>query len=275
MLLNRTLRPVVVALALVTTFASAARAGNKEQCLDAYETAQRARKKGHLREAQSELVRCAAPQCPAFITKECTRWASEVEAELPTVVFVANDGAGSDLSDVSVEVDGQAVAKRLDGAPVPLDPGAHRVKYAWNGKTLELAIVLAAGERNRRVEGTFPAPARARGDARVSESQPAGGGIPVASLVLGGVALAGGASFAVFAILGKGKESCAPHCARSDVDALRRDYLIADVSWAVGAAAAVAAGIVWWTQPAPSRPSTSFMLVPRADGVAVGARGAF
>ena len=65
--------------------------------------------------------------------------------------------------------------------------------------------------------------------------------IPVVTWILGGVAVAGVASFTTFAILGKAKEGCAPFCSRSNVDTLRRDYLIADVSLGVGLVAGAAA----------------------------------
>jgi hypothetical protein len=48
----------------------------------------------------------------------------------------------------------------------------------------------------------------------------------------------------VFALLGKDAEQqCIGHCKDSEIAEIRRDYLIADVSWIVGAAAFAGATI--------------------------------
>ena len=70
--------------------------------------------------------------------------------------------------------------------------------------------------------------------------------------MLGGVAAAGAISFAVFGIMGRNVQSCAPNCAQSQVNDLRRDYVIADVSWITGL---VAAGFaLYFALAAPASP---------------------
>jgi hypothetical protein len=247
------------------------------QCFDAYEAAQRARKKGQLREAQKQLASCAAAQCPPFIAKDCTQWASEVDQAMPTVVFVARDGGGADVVDVRVAVDGVEVRQRLDGAPMPLDPGPHRVKFTRGEEAVETSVVLVEGERNRRVEGAFAPPAgTATGTAPATgDSAQASRGIPTASWILGGVAVAGGVSFAVFALLGKKQEACAPHCSRTEVNTMRRDYAIADASWITGVAAAAGAVLVWALRPSATGPAAGVTVAPVAGGASIDAHVRF
>jgi hypothetical protein len=245
------------------------------QCFDAYEAAQRARKKGQLRETQKQLASCAAAQCPPFIAKDCTQWASEVEQAMPTVVFVARDGTGADVVDVRVAVDGAEVRLRLDGAPMPLDPGPHRVKFTRGEETVETSVVLVEGERNRRVEGAFAPPPGTASAAAPSDAPRASGGIPTASWILGGVAVAGGVSFAVFALLGKKQQACAPHCSRAEVNAMRRDYAIADASWITGVAAAAGAVLVWALRPSASGPAAGVTVAPVAGGASLDAHVRF
>ena len=85
-----------------------------------------------------------------------------------------------------------------------------------------------------------------------------GGGIPAAKWVLGGVAVVGALSFTAFAVAGREVQSCAPDCTRGQVDDLRRDYAIADVSWITGLVAAGAALIFALAAPAsPHAPPTT------------------
>src|SRR3954470_3608518 len=97
---------VIVTIAMATqAIAPAALADDpKVKCANAYEQAQRTRKKGELRASQANLLVCTDPVCPAVLRDECLRWADEVERAMPTVVFAVRDPAGQDVTDVRVLV---------------------------------------------------------------------------------------------------------------------------------------------------------------------------
>lgn len=62
--------------------------------------------------------------------------------------------------------------------------------------------------------------------------------MPVASWVLGGIGVAATASFVGFALAGKSAQSneleaCKPNCSSRAIDAVFREYLVADISLGV------------------------------------------
>lgn len=244
--------------------APAAASPTKEQCADAYENGQRLRKAYQLRAAHAQLLVCAADTCPAFMKQDCARWLGEVDASTPTIVVLARDADGRALEAVHVTMDGHPLADRLDGRAIPVDPGQHDMTYQSGDQTLTERVVVAEGSKNQQIVADFgklkreaaPAPA-----APPSESAPASTAgmrpIPKATWVLGGIAAVGAVSFATFAILGRSVQSCAPDCTRSQVDDLRRDYVIADVSWITGLVAAGAALYFYLTAPTGSPPPTA------------------
>jgi hypothetical protein len=232
----------------------AAAAGGTDVCFDAYERAQRLRKEGHLRATQEKLLVCAAASCPAFVSRDCTQWSREVERLQPRVVFGAKDERGGDLGAVEVSVDGEKLARSLDGRAVPLDPGRHVVKYQWGARAMELEIVLGEGEL-RRLDAQFKGPTPAP-TPTPEQAPPPKGGAPVTTWVLGGVAVAAGAAFAGFALAGKSTETCAPRCSDAEIATLRRDYLVADVSLLVGLAA-IGGAVYFWLTRGPASASTA------------------
>jgi hypothetical protein len=146
------------------------------------------------------------------------------------------------------------VTTRLTGTAIGVEPGEHVFKFEReDGKVVEQRVLVVEGDKNRKITGDF--------SALVPKPQPkAGGGgegaperreskpIPVLAYVAGGVAVAALGSFAFFAIRGKGREKdlageCSPRCTDSDVDPVRRDYLVADISLGVAVVAA-AVGVV-------------------------------
>jgi hypothetical protein len=85
----------------------------------------------------------------------------------------------------------------------------------------------------------------------------------VASWILGGVALVGAGGFVYFGLGAKQdvdamRSSCAPLCDPARVDAAKRDALLANISFGLGAAALVTAGVlVFVSQPAPATSGVS------------------
>lgn len=130
------------------------------ECLAASEASLSLRRHHKLRQAHEQLLVCAAPSCPADVRDECLRRVGDLKAAMPTVVFIAKDGAGNDLTAVQVAMDGQTIAERLEGTAVAVDPGEHTFTFALAGRsTVEKKLVIHEGEKARRVQVVFAATA--------------------------------------------------------------------------------------------------------------------
>ena len=80
----------------------------------------------------------------------------EIKTAMPTIVFEFKDGAGNDLDDVKVTVDGQLGGNRLGGAALAADPGEHTFVFETAGQpAVKKRYVLREGEKDRRERVTF------------------------------------------------------------------------------------------------------------------------
>jgi hypothetical protein len=250
------------------TASSPARADTIEECASASEQGQVLRDRGELRAARALLVKCAAEACPGVVRKDCAEWLDGVDRKMPTITPRARDEAGRDQIDVRLTADGELLATSLDGRAIPIDPGPRRLRFERPGSPpVEEQIIVREGEKNRPIDVVF-GPAKSASPAKPeppSAPPDSGGGfrIPTASWILGGVAVAGAASFTFFGLRAKGdvdemRISCAPVCDAARVDAAKRDALIANISLGAGAAALVTAGVlVFVSQPASASSSAS------------------
>jgi hypothetical protein len=212
--------PRACAFAAVFLAGSAARAApptppapatppTKEECVDAHGKGQDARESGQLVQADRYFFVCAQAACPDLVQHDCTRFADEVERQLPTVTFAARDGAQTDLPETSVYVDGSLVASALgDGKAHPIDPGHHAVRFVHAGREVVLDVIVVQGEKGRALVGTFPsaepppAPAPAS-PGPVSSPRPAPApSRPSGPLALVGVGAAGAIAGGVLAAVG-------------------------------------------------------------------------
>lgn len=208
----------------------------RDQCFEAYEGGQRARKKFELIAAEREFLTCAHAKCPADIRKECTGWAAEVQKDIPSIVIVAKDPDGNDVSDVEVQMDDEPFASKLDGTPRNLDPALHRFRFIPKvGPALDASWVLRVGEKGRVFHITLGQPA--------AKPKPAPRARSPLPYVLGGVGVVGLGLFTYFGLHGRSIQSdlddrgCKPGCPKDEVDEMDRSYLIANVSLVVGIAA--------------------------------------
>jgi len=129
------------------------------ECLAAYERSVSLRAAHALRDARTQLLACAAPTCPADVRNECALRVSEVNSQIPTLVFEAQDHARSDLSQVKVSMDGHPLAQKLDGSALSVDPGEHRFVFEVAGSApVEKSLVLREGEKDRRERVVLGAP---------------------------------------------------------------------------------------------------------------------
>jgi len=271
----------LVLLVAGETSVSAADEKDKEACIRAVEHAQVARIDGKLREAREGFVTCARAVCPEAIRQDCTRWVTDVDASLPSVVFEAVWVDGHDATGMRVLLDGKLLADTEPGRAVVLDPGEHTFHFEVAGAApVETRSVIREGEKNRIVRVTFtplappasgptgdavappggpsstsvPAPANLWQPVPAPEQRPRAasrGPIPVAAYILGGVGLASFAGFGYLAIDGtsrldgmrSGPGSCAPDCKPSDVTSARNEILAGDILGYVGLAAT---GVAIW-----------------------------
>jgi hypothetical protein len=155
----------VAALSLVAAslVASAAHADPKAACVEASSKAQRMRGAHQLLEARDQLRVCAAAACPAVVQSDCATWLEEVERAIPTVVLSAKDGAGNDVFDVTVSVDGAPLAGKLDGSALAMNPGPHTFHFVRaDGTTTDRQVLVQEGQKAIAVEarlGAIVAPA--------------------------------------------------------------------------------------------------------------------
>jgi len=161
------------AWALWTVTASAAEPTKKE-CVNANESGQDLRQSGKLREARAALAVCMSPRCPRPVREDCAQRLAEIEAALPTLVFIAKGADGNDLRDVRVNVDGQDLTAS-DGTAVAIDPGDHAFTFAKEGlPTATRDVVVHEGDKNRRIQVTLAAPAAPSSEAKTpAQPEPA------------------------------------------------------------------------------------------------------
>ena len=120
-----------------------------ESCGAALQASQRLQGEGRLQAARAELVACLSAGCSGPIRSDCERRQATLTEIIPAVVLVAKDEASHDLTSVRVTMDGQPLAERIDGSPIPVDPGPHRFVFEAAGfRRIETTMV--ARERNQR-----------------------------------------------------------------------------------------------------------------------------
>jgi hypothetical protein len=146
--------PRLVSLVCLTVVACAttiARAQDTDACINASEKAVALHKAEKLINARASLSVCAASSCPDLVRSSCRQRLAQVNQSIPSIVFVAKDGAGHDLAALTLIIDGAAYADHLDGNAVALDPGEHEFRFEARGQSpVVKRFVLHNGEQNRR-----------------------------------------------------------------------------------------------------------------------------
>jgi hypothetical protein len=261
---------------------------NKQECIQASEKGQQLRDEGKLADARTQFLVCVQEVCPRPVADACREDLAAVEKRLPTVVLSARTASGTDLVDVSVQVDGAPITQKLDGRAVMINPGAHKVRFEANGQVVEEQVVVIEGEKSRAVRVTFPAgpgeqvapasgttPAQ-QGAAQAPAQDTGGGGIHPAVWAFGGLAVVSLGAFAYFGLTGKSdishlEDTCKPHCKQDDVDAAKTKLLVGDIFLGV---AIVSAGAATYFAIAGNKSSTPSVSVGfRPTGVEL--KGAF
>lgn len=246
MLRRAVLASVVASLALATP-ARAFADETVRACIDQSTAAQGQRDAGKLLAARRSMIACARDECPTIVRAQCARWLAQLEPTVPSVVVRAQDADGADVMDARVLVDERPV--RLDGRPVPLDPGPHAVTAVRaDGARAEERVLLVVGERARVVTVRFPGGAPAPGTA-VAGATTTSRRVPAGAWLLGGLGVAmlgAGAYFLAAASdqLNHLKATCSPDCTSAATQPGRTDAALADTLLPAGGAA-VATAVVW------------------------------
>jgi hypothetical protein len=296
---------VVFAVAglLLSTSRAAVADPTKEQCIQANAGGQDLRRESKLAAARGQFLACASASCPALVRDDCAKRLDDVERAQPTIVFDAKDGAGRDVSMVTVTVDGHPLVDRLDGTSLRVDPGEHAFVFTVAGQPPQTqTFVLKEGDKDRREKITVGpaastgAPPVASSPASPEEARPAHGGLGTertVAVVLAGAGLAGIAVGSVFGALtlsevDKQKSDCASptqcasrSAAASAHSAAMTDRTVSTVAFLAGGAL-LAGGVVLFlvapraTEQARDR-GPSVALVPSAGPTGYGAllQGAF
>lgn len=221
--------------------------GTTRVCIEAHRQAQIDRGQGRLKAARTGLDQCVDDECPAPVKKECAAWLEELDAAIPTVVFSVTAVGNHDVIGAKLSVDGEELPDGLNGKPVALDPGEHRFRVeARDGRTLEKTLVVRQGERDRAIAFELPPertpPPHSKRRPRRVQAKPREEKSPTLGWVLVGVGGLGMASFGYFGATGYSREKdlsddCAPRCPQDDIDGVRRNYVVADISLGVGVVA--------------------------------------
>ncbi|MBX3229070.1 MAG: PEGA domain-containing protein [Labilithrix sp.] len=156
---------LVVVVATILLVGRSARAANptKAQCISANEEGDALKKRGSLRAARASFLKCTNAACPRLVRDDCNLRVTELEAAIPTITFTARDGA-QDTTAVSVSMDGESLAKEVDGKPISVDPGEHTFTFVLAGSPPQTEkLVLREGEKNRQVLIQFGEAPKAEG----------------------------------------------------------------------------------------------------------------
>ena len=244
--------------------ASSARADSRE-CAQAHQQAQVFSKQGQLLQAREQMLRCARADCPDLIVEDCAGWLPALESRIPTAVFAVSDELGRDVTEITVnDQQGRVIASRADGRAVELDPGMYVLRFTAAGfNAQEARIVVREAEKSRILRivlRPLTSAAPASHPAQISSRT-----IPLASYILAGVALGGGAVFAYAGLRSNALASrfdergCSSAATNSECQDLASSgelhSNVANISLAVGVASLGAAVLIYALTPPTLRPA--------------------
>ncbi len=256
------------AAASLTLLAARAARADDSACVASSEQAIDLRRQGKFQDALKQLALCADPACPNEVSSECTRRIADLKVAMPTLILAAQDGAGNDLYDVKVTMDGAPLLTRLDGRAIAIDPGEHSFHFEAAGQPpLDKRIVLRESEKDRR-ESVVIGPASRNLSTPAPPPSPASSWstqrtLAVVSAGVGVLGLAGGAIFGSLTISEKNQETVAcgtSSCyagARSHYDNAITDGTVSTIAFIAGGAFVVAGAVLWFTSPSPSSSTTT------------------
>jgi hypothetical protein len=216
----------------------------KKACGEAYENAQVLMKKDSLRQARAQLDKCTAPACAAFIREECTKWTSEVDSGMTSIVPVFTDSSGASVTPSGFTVDGVDTPPPAAGAAIDMDPGKHILEATRGTDHATLEVTTTKGQKNVATKIVF-APAQATTD--TPNDSNTGKKLPVLPIALGAVGAAAVIGSFVIGAIAKGDlsdlDKCKGHCAQKDVDSVDSKITMSTVFF-IGGVVLIGAGAV-------------------------------
>jgi hypothetical protein len=225
-------------------------------CNEALVRGQELARASRLLEARATYPTCLRAACDVSLRAVCASFLTELGARVPSVAVTARDASGREPKDVRIYVDGILASARS----VEVDPGAHTVRVEAPGHAAStVRATVAEGQRDHPVVVPLVAvPPPRNGDRRASPARSSRPSPPLATVfVLGGVSALALGSFGFFALRGKQTESdLRERCSMGPCETapMRREYLAADLSLAVGLVALAAAAWIFLTRDA-TRPT--------------------
>lgn len=138
----------IVALAEAVHEGSASAAPGSK-CIAAAEAGQQLRSEGKLVEARKKFGVCTALECPVIVRRDCARWVEELDSTTPSIAVRLEDGAGNEVSEGTVLLDGEKLPPLADGRATPLDPGTHKLVWEHDGVRTVKEFLIREGERSK------------------------------------------------------------------------------------------------------------------------------
>jgi hypothetical protein len=149
-------RASLTTLAVMTVIVVATRPAHAadptmSECLSANESAIKLRGDHKLRQSRDQALTCSASSCPEEVRETCQLRVRDLNAAIPTMVFLAKDEARQEIVAVKVSMDGEPIGDRLDGAAIAVDPGQHKFSFEAAGRRpVERSLVISEGQKDRR-----------------------------------------------------------------------------------------------------------------------------
>ena len=191
----------------------------------------------------------------------------EVTARTPSLLFSTTPAEPKELA---LRVDGNTLRAGQWAHGYPVNPGHHEIVAESAGKQIErevdvgehesteIALDFGLAEESQAKpspERAAPSPATDDGNSRLNTNRTYVYG-------LSALALGGAAAGVTFGLVGKGRKhdlehQCAPNCTSNDVARVRSMYTLANVSFAVSAASAISALILYAVSPSAARAEAS------------------
>ncbi|HEY2511321.1 MAG TPA: hypothetical protein VGI39_10715 [Polyangiaceae bacterium] len=146
----------VLAAIAATTAAQSALAQTKADpskgsCAALVERGDTLRNLNEYEKARAAFTACARDRCSRAVARMCAERLAGLDALTPTILPRARDERGRDVPGVTVSLDGAPNAP-LDGQPIPLDPGEHRLRFELAfAPAVEKLVVVRTGEKRRPV----------------------------------------------------------------------------------------------------------------------------
>ena len=227
---------------------------------------------GHVVDATGTLEALLAlpqePDAPQAFQEAKAQAMAELPAVRARIAFLTVDVDTGGVSTVpQVRIDDRSVGLRKQ--PVPVDPGRHVVRISAGDASWERTIVMQeGGQQTVRVSvGVHYAPAPSRTQRTVGYVI---GGLGLASMTVGAIfgVSAANTSRELEDVCGTDRKQC-PADRQGDIDSLKTNAVVTDLTLGAGAALFAAGAIVVLTEPTPHSEAPRLVLFPVGLGAAV------